>query len=105
MSEKPKKPILVPTITEKLLKENDENQKRWANLFVFNNPSIDEHTVRVINDNLQILQYLIRNRRKVPKGAKKKELLEKIHYLRDETAAWLSSIGDFQKAACKWAVS
>ena len=97
MSEEKKKPILVPPITDKLLAENEKNQKRWANLFVFQNPGVDDYTHRVISSNLEILEQLIKSRSRL--GVDKNALLERIHALRDDTAIWLSSIGDFEKAS------
>lgn len=91
------KPILVPPITDELLKENEENQKLWANWFIFKSPGVDDHAARVINSNLELLKELNNAIRR--KNADVENLKPRIAALRDDTAIWLSSIGDFKKAA------
>lgn len=96
MIEKTENVVKVPCITPELLQENEENQKKWRNLFTAPGVSLDKYTESVIKDNLATLDTLEAQLKTVQHA--NEPLEQKICEFRNDTAVWLASLGKFAEA-------
>jgi hypothetical protein len=88
----------VPPITPALLEQNEQEQQRWRSLYTAPHVSQDSHANRIIRDNLNTLDRL-ENLRKSAKPVDRPALTERIKRLKDDTAIWCDSVGQFSAAA------
>jgi hypothetical protein len=88
----------VPPITPALLEQNEQEQQRWRSLYTAPHVSQDSHANRIIRDNLNTLDRL-EKLRKSAKPVDRPALTERIKRLKDDTAIWCDSVGQFSAAA------
>lgn len=95
MADITKKVRKVPDITPELLEKNEAEQVRWREIYTAPHESAESYAERVIKDNLRILDALEATD---AKRDEKAQIRAKITQIRDETAVWLSSVGQFEAA-------
>jgi hypothetical protein len=90
--------VKVPAITPDLLEKNEQDQARWRKLYTAPPTNYESYAGRIIRDHLETLDRL-EAQRKSSAPADRPVLTEKIRRLKDDTAIWCDSIGQFELAA------
>jgi hypothetical protein len=88
----------VPPVTPELLAENEKEQQQWREHYRVPAVGIETHAQRVIRDNLATIDALEKSLASAKYG-EKRPIRNRIKQLRNDTAIWCESIGQFEAAA------